>query len=119
MIGVCEIDMKPLDTVLVTAYAKAPQGSAMYEIYKHAGIVLEIDKATHVIVDAEVTFITKLAQKYFKNLVVGYDLSSNLTPLVEHIEKHYFAPSSNSVIVALQAAQKRYIEKTSSLHLKV
>lgn len=116
MIGVCEIDMKPLDTVLVTAYAKAPQGSAMYEIYKHAGIVLEIDKTTHVIIDAEVTFITKLAQKYFKKLVIGYNLTADLTPLIEQIETHYFAPSSNSVIVALKAAQKRYNEKMSSMY---
>ena len=104
-----------LDTVLVTAYAKAPQGSAMYEIFKHAGVVLEIDKSTHKIVNAEVTFITKLAQKFFENLVIGYDFNSDLTPLINHIEKHYLAPSSNSVIVALKAAQKRYIEKTSSL----
>lgn len=46
-----------LHTVLVTAYAKAPQGSAMYEVYKHAGIVLEIDPSTHHIVEAEFTFI--------------------------------------------------------------
>lgn len=107
------MDMKPLNTVLVTAYAKAPQGSSMYEIYKHAGVVLEIDKSTHKIVDAEVTFITKLAQKYFQSLVLGYDFSSDLTPLINQIETHYLAPSSNSVIVALKAAQKRYMEKTN------
>lgn len=115
MIGVVR-NMKPLKTILVTAYAKAPQGSSMYEIYKHAGVVLEIDKATHVIVDAEVTFITNLAQKYFEKLVIGYDLTADLKPLIDQIETHYFAPSSNSVIVALKAAQKRYIEKTNSIH---
>lgn len=110
------MNIEPLNTVLVTAYAKAPQGSSMYEIYKHAGVVLEIEKTTHKIVDAEVTFITKLAQKYFENLVIGYNFTSDLAPLIEHIEKHYLAPSSNSVIVALKAAQKRYIEKTTLPH---
>lgn len=107
------MELDKLDTVLVTAYAKAPQGSSMYEIYKHAGVVLEIDKTTHKIVDAEVTFITALAQKFFKKLVLDYPFNEDLSPLIEHIEKHYLAPSHNSVIVALKAAQKRYTEKTN------
>ncbi|MGX9132947.1 DUF3870 domain-containing protein [Rummeliibacillus sp. JY-2-4R] len=103
--------MKSLSSILVTAYAKAPQGTAMYENYKHAGIVLEIDSETHKIIDAEFTFITNLAQNFFKRLIIGYDFSSNLDKLVERIEMHYFAPSTGSVIVALKSAQKRYLEK--------
>ncbi|WP_257985448.1 DUF3870 domain-containing protein [Bacillus sp. V5-8f] len=104
-----------LKTVLVTAYAKAPQGSAMYEIYKHAGIVLEINPSNHVIVNAEFTFITDLAQDFFRRMTIGYNLSNGVDTLVKHIETHYFAPSSGSVIVALKAAYKRYIEKISQV----
>lgn len=100
-----------LDTILVTGYAKAPQGSAMHEVFKYAGIVLEVDKHSNKIVNAEVTFITSLAQKYFQKLVIGFDLSTDLNPLFERIENHYFAPSTNSIIVALKGAQKRYVEK--------
>lgn len=102
---------KDLNTVIVTAYAKAPQGSSMYEVYKHAGIVLEIDPVKNKIEDAEFTFITSLAQNYFKRLIIGYDLSNGIEELVNHIEKHYFAPSTGSVIVALKAAYQRYLEK--------
>lgn len=98
-------------TVLVTAYAKAPQGTAMYEIYKHAGIVLEIDPADNRIVNAEFTFITNLAQDFLKRLIIGYNLSNGIDELVKHIQSHYFAPSTHSVVVALKAAYKRYIEK--------
>lgn len=103
--------MEKLSTVLVTAYAKAPQGTSMYEAYKHAGIVLEIDMETHRIVDAEFTFVTKLAQKFFKRLLVNYDFSQDLNPLIERIDQHYYAPSTGSVVVALKSAQKRYLEK--------
>ncbi len=103
--------MQKLNTLLVTAYAKAPQGTAMYETYKHAGIVLEIDKLTHKIVDAEFTFITELAQKFFQRMLLDFDFTSDLDILIERIEDHYIAPSSGAVIVALKSAQKRYLEK--------
>ena len=95
----------------MTAYAKAPQGTAMYETYKHAGIVLEIDKLTHKIVDAEFTFITELAQNFFQRMLLDFDFTSDLDVLIERIEDHYMAPSSGAVIVALKSAQKRYLEK--------
>ncbi|WP_251555187.1 DUF3870 domain-containing protein [Neobacillus muris] len=107
-----------METVLVTAYAKAPTGSAMFEIYKHAGIVLEINPVDHSIVDAEFTFVTDLAKDFIKRLVVGYHLSNGIDELVKRIEEHYFAPSTNSVIVALKAAYKRYFEKINQLENK-
>ncbi|NUK31368.1 DUF3870 domain-containing protein [Parageobacillus sp. VR-IP] len=99
-----------ISTVLVTAYAKAPQGSSMYELYKYSGIVLEIDPSTDRVVDAEFTFITQLAQNFFRRLIIGYDLSNGIEDLVKRIENHYFAPSANSVIVALKSAYRRYME---------
>lgn len=103
--------MQQLNTLLVTAYAKAPQGTAMYEIYKHAGIVLEIDKQTHKIVNAEFTFITNLAQDFFHRMLINFDFTTDINILIERIEEHYLAPSSGAVIVALKSAQKRYLEK--------
>ncbi|MGG0717006.1 DUF3870 domain-containing protein [Robertmurraya massiliosenegalensis] len=106
-----------ISTVLVTAYAKAPQGSAMYEMYKHAGIVLEIDINTHEIVDAEFTFIAELTKNFFRRLVVGYNLSHGIEELVERIESHYFAPSSNAVVVCLKGAYKRFYEKINKINV--
>jgi len=106
--------MEKLSTILVTAYAKAPQGTSMYEVYKHAGIVLEIDMLTHRIVDAEFTFVTDLAQKFFKRLLIDFDFSQDLSSLIERIDQHYYAPSTGSVVVALKSAQKRYLEKINA-----
>ncbi len=102
--------MKPLTTVLVTAYAKAPQGTAMYESYKHIGVVLEIDCKTHQVVQAEVTVLTHLAQRFFNDLLIGIDFTEPLEDVCAVIKKHYLAPSTGSVIVALKNAQKRYVE---------
>ncbi|PID01776.1 hypothetical protein CSV67_11920 [Sporosarcina sp. P2] len=100
-----------LDTILVTAYSKAPQGSAMYERFKHAGLVMEIDKETHRIVDVEFTFITSLASSYFSKLLVGSNFYDELDEIIERIKKNFIAPSQQSVIVALKNAHQRYCDE--------
>lgn len=110
--------LQELNTVLVTGYAKAPQGTAMYEQYKHSGIVLEVDIESNIIVDAEFTLITDLAQDFFRKLLVGYDLSKGIEDLIKRIEQHYFAPSTNSVIIALKTAYQRYQEQKGKMNMK-
>ena len=39
----------------------------MYEIYKHAGIVLEIELESHKIVKAEFTFVTDLSKEFLRS----------------------------------------------------
>lgn len=103
-----------LDTILVTGYAKAPQGTSMYEVYKHFGIVLEIDRKTYEIVDVELTLVTSLAQSYFKRLIIGYDLNEGIDPLMKKINENYYAPSVNSVNVALRTAFQRFKEQVQA-----
>ncbi|MDM5200527.1 DUF3870 domain-containing protein [Fictibacillus enclensis] len=100
-----------MKTVLVTGYAKAPQGSSMFELYKTSGIVIEIDTETNLIVNAEFTFVTELARDFLRRVIVGYDLSQGIDGLVQRIEDYYYTPSTNSVIMAVKAAYKRYMEK--------
>lgn len=104
---------KNLDTFIVTAYAKAPQNTSMYEVYKYIGVVLEIDRKSRDIIDAEFTFITNIAQEYFKRLVVGYNMEDGADGIIKYIEKGYFAPSTNSISVALRSAFRRYEEKAT------
>lgn len=108
--------MEQLHTVLVTGYSKAPQHTSMYELYKHAGIVLEIDPRSHVIVNADFTVIADLTKVFFRRLVIGYDLTNGLTDLVERIRQHYFAPSEQAIVVALQVAVQRYWDRIGQQH---
>lgn len=100
-----------LNTIIVTAYAKAPQNTSMYEVYKHIGIVLEIDRQSKKIMDAEFTLITNLAKDYFKRLIVGYNMDNGVDELLKKIEISYFAPSTESFNVALKSAFRRYEER--------
>lgn len=100
-------------TIMVTGYAKAPQGTSMYEQFRHAGVVLEIDPATETIVDAEFTFVTQLAQRFCRGMVIGYRLGKGLEPLVADFRTRYAAPSQQAVIMALRVAVQRYHEHRS------
>src|SRR5699024_6480856 len=100
--------MEEMNSVLVTGYSKAPQGTSMYEIYKHAGIVLEVNLETDVIIDVECTFVAKLTNEFFKRLLVGFDLKDDFQNIVQRIKKYYYTPSQQATIVALQVATQRY-----------
>lgn len=95
----------------MTAYSKAPQGSAMYERFKHSGLVLEIEKETHLIRNVEFTFVTNLAQQYLEQLVVGANFYTDLELLITRIQEHFLAPSQQSIIVALKNAHQRFVDE--------
>lgn len=101
--------------MLVTAYAKAPQQTAYYEIYKYIGVVLEIDIKTHLVVDASATFMTPTAQNYFTRLVVGTNFEQDISGLLDNIKTHYLAPSQNSLVVALKVAHQRYADNLRNI----
>jgi len=97
-------------TVLVTGYTPAPKGTGMYELYKYAGIVLEIDLATDIILKAEFTFVTNLAKDFLSRLVEGYNLNDGIENLCTLIRERYWAPSTESVVVCFKVAIKRYFD---------
>ncbi len=99
-----------LNSIIVTAYAKAPQDTGYYETNKYVGVVLEIDKKTEIIVDASVTFVTPTATNYFKRLVVGTNMATGIPQLIEDVRNQYFAPSTQSLIMALKTASQRYYD---------
>lgn len=98
-------------TVLVTGYAKAPEGTSMYQVYRHAGVVLEIDPAREKVVDAEFTLVTDLAKRFFREMLIGYDLRQGLGALSEMLSEHYIAPSQQAIIAAVRAALQRYYDQ--------
>src|SRR5690606_24054955 len=96
------------NAVLVSGYAKAPEGTPLNNTYGLIGVVLAVDPVTHTIVDAEFLLLTALAQQFLKDLAVGYNLSEGIDPLLQRIEKHYWAPSQRALVMSLRTAYNRY-----------
>lgn len=99
------------NVVLVTGYAKAPEGTSMHQVFRHAGVVLAINPENDTIEDAECTFVTDLAKEFFRDLLVGYDLNQGLGPIQKDMEERYLAPSQQAVMMAVRTAVQRYTEK--------
>ena len=96
--------------VIVTGYSKAPQNTVMYQSHKFMGMILEIDRYTHEIVDVEVTVITKLVKDFFKEILVGINIIEELDEGIKRIENNYFAPSQTAMIAALKNCWQRYCD---------
>jgi hypothetical protein len=102
--------MGDVRTVLVSGYSAAPKGTSMFETFKHAGVVLEIDPATNTIVACDATFVTELARSFYSRLLVGYDVSNGMAPLERIISNAVHTPSREALIVATRAAVQRYFQ---------
>lgn len=104
-----------LDTVLVTAYANAPKGTAFYRIYEYMGVVLEVDKKTDIIVDCSVTLITDTARNYTSKLFIGEKLSGDISQLISDIETQYLTATTSALITALKQARQRYLDSKAQI----
>ena len=102
-----------LSTIFVTGYAQAPKGTRLFDAGHTIGVMLEIEKKTHIIVNADCTFVTDLARDYFKRLIVGYNLLDDIETIIELVKVHIFIPSTQSMIVALRITHQRYVDSIS------
>lgn len=102
--------MRELNTLFVSGYTQAPKGTKMHESGSTVGVMFEVDKRSHHIVDAECTFITKLAQEYFKKIMIGYNFKDDLEEIITTLETHMYIPSIGSIIVAIRIAHQRYMD---------
>lgn len=99
-------------TVLVTGYAKAPQGTTMASLHGYVGIVLLVDRGSDKIVAAEPTFVTGLAQAFISEIMIGYDMKLGEEGLRDELRRRYLAPSQHALLQAVQSAFQRYRERT-------
>lgn len=102
--------MKCMPTVFVSGYSQAPKGTKLSERGQIIGVMLEIDRSNHTIVDSECTFITGLAQKYYKSLVINLNFLDDFDDLLETIEYNLLIPSVHALTVALKIAHQRYLD---------
>ncbi|UUX35094.1 DUF3870 domain-containing protein [Fundicoccus culcitae] len=102
--------MRILDTVFVSGYTRLPKGTVMYEESAVVGVMFEVNRTSHIIVKAECTFVTQLAQDYFRRMLVGMNFVDDLDEILKTVEANLFIPSAPSIAGAIKVAQQRYID---------
>ena len=102
--------MKRLPTVFISGYSQAPKGTKLSEHGQIVGVMLEVSRESHVIVNAECTFVTDLAKDYFRHLIVGFNLMDDIDEIIESVNHNFYIPTSNALGVALTVAHQRYAD---------
>ncbi|MEL7565692.1 MAG: DUF3870 domain-containing protein [Dehalobacterium sp.] len=97
-------------TIILVGHGALPQGMAAKGIYDHLAIVTEIDCKYGVIVNAQCTLITELANNVINNILKGYCLQDGIDPLINEIINVYRGAAKNAVIASLKDLYREYLK---------
>jgi hypothetical protein len=96
------------NTMILVGHAALPQGTAAKGSYDHLALVVEIDKKYGVIVNAECSLVTALADSTVKKLLVGRSLQDGVEVIIEEILSSYYGGARNALIAALKDLNREY-----------
>lgn len=96
-----------MDNVLVTGYAKLPQGITAAELYSIVGVSLILDRNTGEIKDVDCTLVTGVARKFVKEIVLGGNINE-LEPIELEFERSYLGSAKKALISAIRTCGEKY-----------
>lgn len=97
------------DEILVTGYAKLPQGITATELYSIIGMSILLDRDTGLILDTECTLATRVAKEFVNKIVVGKRLD-NIKEIEACFEDSYFGPAKKAIISAIHICREKYLQ---------
>lgn len=105
-------------TLLFGGYAKFPNDTAGYELFRYFGVGFEVDSETMKIVDVSSTFITDLSSRMLLSIFVGkYIDKGGVNEGIKEFEARYFSKGKKTIIAAIIEAEKSYTKYLHSLNL--
>lgn len=99
--------MHSSEKVFVTGYARLPQGITANEFYSVVGVGLIIDKHSGMILDADISLVTRTGKAFFKETVTGHNID-DIHMIIKQIEKNYLGHAKKAIISALKSAHQKY-----------
>lgn len=101
-----------VNNLLLTGYAKVPEGITLSELYSVLVLALEIDFATGEILDADCSLMTEVAKNMVKKILIGENLGD-----IKHIEDRFRLMYHGTVRKALvSACRSCYAKYLKILH---
>jgi hypothetical protein len=96
-----------MENVLVTGYAKLPQGITAAELYTIVGVALIVDRNTGEIKEVDCTLVTTLAREFVKKIILGGNINV-LEPIEAEFERSYLGSAKKALISALRTCGEKY-----------
>lgn len=94
--------------VVVVGYGKVPNTSASHGSGDLLAVVLRVDPRTHRVTDVDSTAATQLVRTWLVTLLLGADVSSSPSALLDHVDAHYLGNAAGSLKQAISDAWRRY-----------
>jgi hypothetical protein len=95
--------------VLFSGYARLPGGTVSSEIYGVMALVILVDIQTGIIVEAECTLSTQMAENFVQRLLVGKKLDSEIEETIAQINNVYQGSAKRAVITTLRVIADKYL----------
>ncbi|HEY8418137.1 MAG TPA: DUF3870 domain-containing protein [Limnochordales bacterium] len=95
-------------TVFLAGHARLPQGVAAQSVYDSLALGVEIDARYHVILQADCTLATELANDFVRRLLRGYSLRDGFEPLVQAVRNEYRGAAQRALVAALKDLEQEY-----------
>lgn len=102
--------MHEINTVLLAGYAKLPANITAETVYNTLVLVVCFDRRTGIVQDAEASVVTRLANNFIRELLVGYDLNRGPDELLELFEQAYHGNAKRAIETALRIVFTKYRE---------
>lgn len=95
-------------TVFLAGHARLPQGVAAQSVYDSLALSVEIETRYHVILRADCTLATELANDFVRRLLRGYSLQDGFEPLAQAIRSEYRGAAQRALVAALKDLEQEY-----------
>lgn len=93
--------------ILITGYAKIPQGLAVSDLYTTIALGLVVDRNTGEILDVDCSLVTQIARDFVKQLVLNKNLNE-LEVIEEAFNTRYFGSARKALILAVRICLEKY-----------
>lgn len=109
---------EPKRKIIVSGHAIAPKGTVLYERNKLITVVLELDWETGTVLDAETTFMTKLANDFLKKSIIGKSIMTDFDSIRNQINDNINVDSKKSLLKALSIIIERFHQLRRNEHFQ-
>ena len=100
------------DTVIAVGYGLLPANTGAANLYQVLTIAAEVEVGTHFIIDASVTVVTAVSQRWVRQLLLDRDLTSeqDTEDFASSMEKRFLGSTRRAIVHAYRDMTQRYAE---------
>jgi hypothetical protein len=96
--------------VIVVGHSMMPKGTATREVHETLSMVVLVDRRTHQILRASVTFTTLVNRDWVEGQLQGQSLTEDPARFAHIVESNYWGPGQRAIVQCYRDLVRRYHE---------